>query len=326
MNHDSNFTSQLTPLLWAPVDVRSAMQKSGFQLVPCNYYSNVPSIDDIEQSFEYTSKVSNQAPYLATLNADDSLLASWLGRMDSFAHEFDRPQDDDEGAPAGYFWNNSQFGHSDAMAYYCILRTIKPNKILEIGCGFSTLIAHEAILKNTDFTKTSNHITCIEPYPRPFIETMASNGKIDLQKRTAQSLSADWINSYLSDGDVLFIDSTHTVKSGSDCMHLYLRVLPFITKRLYIHVHDIFLPFGMPKAWALDSQIFWTEQHLLLALITGRHNVSFIFGSTYHEHFTRSKLDNFMRGRAASGGGSFWMFWNGCLIEKRSLDPLSMPP
>jgi hypothetical protein len=234
--------------------------------------------------------------------------------MDPFAHEFDRPQDDNENAPSSYFWNNTQFSHSDAMAYYCMLRTIKPNKVLEIGCGFSTLIAHEAIAQNFSSKQTGAHITCIEPYPRPFMAPMAAAGRIDLIQRTAQSLTPEWVNSQLSDGDVLFIDSTHTVKSGSDCMHLYLRVLPFIKKRVYIHVHDIFLPFGMPKAWALDNQIFWTEQHLLLALIAGRPNVRFIFGSTYHEHFTRSKLDSFMRGRAASGGGSFWLEWNGSLL------------
>lgn len=304
----------LTSSLWASIDSRRAMQKYGFQIIPCNYYSNTPSIEDIEQSFEYRSIDPQQAPYLATLNANDIVLGQWLERMDPFAHEFDRPKADDEDCPKGYFWNNTQFSHSDAMAYYCMLRTIKPNKVLEIGCGFSTLIAHEAIAKNICTERTNAHITCIEPYPRPFMAPMAAAGKIELVQRTAQSLTPEWVNSHLSDGDVLFIDSTHTVKSGSDCMHLYLRVLPFIEKKIYIHVHDIFLPFGMPKSWALDNQIFWTEQHLLLALIAGRPNVGFIFGSTYHEHFTRSKLDSFMRGQAASGGGSFWLEWNGSLM------------
>jgi hypothetical protein len=139
-------------------------------------------------------------------------------------------------------------------------------------------------------------------------------GRIELIERTAQSLSPEWLNDQLSDGDVLFIDSTHTVKTGSDCMHIYLRLLPFIKKHVYVHVHDVFLPFGMPQAWARDHQIYWTEQHLLLALIAGRPQVKFIFGSTYHEHFNRAALDVFMRGRAASGGGSFWMEWNGALV------------
>jgi len=166
---------------------------------------------------------------------------------------------------------------------FALLRHIKPKNIIEIGSGFSTLVAIDAIAKND-----VGSITCIEPFPREFLE---KSNIIKLIKKPAQNISPEWLNSNLNDGDVLFIDSTHTVKTGSDCMHIYLRLLPKIKRDIYVHVHDIFLPFGVPEKWLLDQHIYWTEQHLLLALLLDNNKTSFLFGSSYHSWKNPELLD-----------------------------------
>lgn len=101
------------------------------------------------------------------------------------------------------------------MAYYCFIRKFRPHTVLEIGSGFSTLIAIEAVRKNG-----TGQVICIEPYPRPFLE---KHTDIQLRKQKAQDLSAAVLDGLLQDGDIFFIDSTHTVKTGSDCLHIYSR-------------------------------------------------------------------------------------------------------
>jgi hypothetical protein len=185
------------------------------------------------------------------------------------------------------------------MAYFAFLRMLKPRRVVEIGSGFSTLAAKQALDLNG-----RGEVVCVEPYPRPFLQDLAN---LTLKQIKAQDLTADELDGMLEDGDVLFIDSTHTVKTGSDCLHIYLRLLPKLTKSIYVHIHDIFLPFGMPQQWALDLHIYWTEQYLVLAWLQENARAALLYGSCYHEHFNAELLRSFMYGRWPAGGSSLWL-------------------
>jgi len=290
----------LPRVVWSDRSVREKIQRYGVNIIPVNFYSNTPSIEDIRNSYEYRE---TRAPCLSESLFDDALLARMLNELTRYSTEFDPDTDGDEQGCERFFWKNSQFSFCDAMSYYCFVRTLKPKTIVEIGSGFSTLVAIEAIAKNQ-----AGSIICIEPFPRPFLE---SNKNILLRREQAQDLSADSLNQLLQDGDVLFIDSTHTVKTGSDCLHIYLRLLPQIKRNIFVHVHDVFLPFGLPIDWLLDNQIFWTEQYLLLALLTDNPKAKVLYGSAYHHAFNKEALDRMMGGRFASGGASFWFEYRG---------------
>jgi hypothetical protein len=294
----------LQRLLWADSQTRSKLQEYGVSLVPTDFYSNVPSLKEIEESYEYTSA---DPPYLLDSVFQKEFLVEVLSKLSAFAVEFNPPKIGDEENCTSFFWDNSQFSFSDAMSYYCFVRLTKPRTVLEIGSGFSTLVALEAVRKN-GFGK----IVCVEPYPRAFLER---NKDLEMRRQKAQELSAADVNEILGDGDVLFIDSTHTVKTGSDCLHLYLRLLPQVRKRILVHVHDVFLPLGLPKQWLVERQLYWTEQYLVLALLIGNPKAKMMYGSSYHHLKNRSLLDEFMKGRYPSGGGSFWFEYDGSLKE-----------
>lgn len=185
-----------------------------------------------------------------------------------------------------------------SMAYYCVLRHLKPNHVLEVGSGFSTLVALRALEKNG-----SGKLSCIEPFPRPWLTALQD--RLTLHVNLVQSLEADFFNENLRSGDVFFIDSTHTVKAGSDCLHLYLRILPGILSDVTIHVHDILLPFPLDRSQAMKHN-YWTEQYLLYAYLLDNPRTKVLFGSRYHYRLNRPRLDAFMRDRWQSGGGSFW--------------------
>lgn len=291
----------LQQLLWAKQEERRVFEDAGVKVLPCNFYSSVPSIAEIENSFEYSSDLP---PY-----ADSSIFGlpetsrDLLELLTGYSSEFQPAEEGSEELPVGYFWGNSQFSYSDAMSYYALLRHLKPNRVIEIGAGFSTLVALDAISKNG-----MGEIICVEPFPKAFLE---QSDKIILEKVSAQELTVEWLNRKLNDGDFLFIDSTHTVKTGSDCLHIYLRLLPYLKRDIYVHVHDVFLPYGLPKNWLMDHHIYWTEQYLLLALLLDNPKVEFLFGSRYHQWANEELLRKFMHGRATPRGGSFWFRYVG---------------
>jgi hypothetical protein len=290
-------------LIWSSIDDRARLQEHGLNIIPSNYYSTVPSIAEIDGSFEY---LEPRAPYLDCGIFNNDELRNRLFELIPYAHEFTPDELGDEDLCNSFFWGNSQFSHSDGMAYYSFIRQIQPNTIVEIGAGFSSLIAMEAISKNG-----TGKLICIEPFPRPFITSLSDGGGLNLEKKCAQDITSEMLNDALCDGDILFIDSTHAVKTGSDVLHIFLRLIPRIRKKIYIHVHDIFLPFGMPKNWLIDHQIYWTEQYLLLAFLIDNPRIRVLFGSNYHKHFNSDLLNRFMHGRSAAGGGSFWFEYDG---------------
>jgi hypothetical protein len=285
--------------LWGGLESRRAVQEQGYNLVPTDFYSNTPSIADIESSFEYADPELRVPPY--DLGLDDAAMQAELQSLMPHAAEFTPPTADP--GDGGYFWDNGLFGASDAMAYYCYLRKLKPRTVLEIGSGFSSLAALAGLKANG-----SGRLVCIEPYPRDFLKGRAD---ITLVQEPAQRLKAEYFNDILADGDVLFIDSTHTVKTGSDCLHIYLRLLPKLRRRLHVHVHDIYLPFGMPKNDLLERQIHWTEQYLLLAFLLDNPKARVLYGSRYHAWCNPQMLELFMAGKAPIGGGSFWFEYRG---------------
>ncbi len=281
---------------FAGPEVQRYLQDGGVIIEPARFYSPIPLLAEIEEAFEYRE----DSPFSGNGFFDLTVLEGNLRELSFFSKEFDPPIGGDRAQPAGYFWGNGMFSYSDAMSDYSMIRKTKPETIIEVGSGFSTLVAREALSVNG-----KGRLVCVEPFPRPWLRAMTD---LELIEAPAQALEAGFYNDRLMDGDVLFIDSTHSVKIGSDCLHLYLRVLPQIDYSIYVHVHDVFLPYGMPKNWAIDKHIYWTEQYLLLAYLIENERCAFVFGSHLAQRRSPKLLDEFMHGRYPGGGGSFWMY------------------
>jgi hypothetical protein len=289
----ARLAEEVRGLMWNP-DARRIFNEAGVHLTRATFYSSIPSLDEIERSFEYTG---DGRPYLDTEVFDAEAMRGFLAELQPFADEFEAPQTGDLKNPDGFFWKNPAFSFSDALSYWSILRMTEPEVVLEVGSGFSTLVARAALERNG-----SGRLVCVEPYPKPWL---AKTGA-EVIDRPVQDLPLDFFEDLLPSGSVFFIDSTHTVKSGSDCLHLYLRILPKLRRQMYLHAHDIFLPAGYPKDWLTAQDIHWTEQYLLLALLEGNPDFRVLFGSNYHRLENPELLDRFMGGKAPGGGGSLW--------------------
>lgn len=290
----------LQRLVFSDKENREKLQKMSVNVLPCDFYSSTPSIEEIENSFEYASE---EPPYFNPQIFDKKRFQKTLESLIEFSKEFNPPKDGDEENCQKFFWKNTQFSSCDAMAYYCFIRQIQPSNIVEIGSGFSTLVALEAIEMNG-----AGSVHCVEPFPRNFLK---NNKRVNLNCVKVQELEVEFFNDILQDGDILFIDSTHTVKSGSDCLHIYLRLLPEIRKNIYVHVHDVFLPYGMPEKWLAEQQIFWTEQYLLLAFLIDNPKASLLYASNFNANNYYWLIKKFMNRKSTPGGSSVWFSYNG---------------
>ena len=155
------------------------------------------------------------------------------------------------------------FSALDAAVYYATVRTIKPKRIIEIGSGYSTQIACLALQKNR-MESDAGEMTCIEPYPPPWLH--GSGMAIEILAQGVETVDLDRFRN-LKAGDILFIDSSHTVKFASDVLKEFLEILPELEPGVVVHVHDIFFPADYPPDWLRIERRAWNEQYLLEAFL-----------------------------------------------------------
>lgn len=167
-----------------------------------------------------------------------------------------------------YYFNNTAFGVGDGEFLYNLIRLKKPKRIAEIGSGFSTLAAIEAIKANRmeDPKYLCEHI-CIEPYEMPWLEKAPV---MVIRQRVEEVDPA--LFSALENDDILFIDSSHMIRPQGDVLVEYLEILPILKKGVIVHIHDIFSPRDYPANWVIDEVRFWNEQYLLEAFLTDNGN------------------------------------------------------
>jgi len=283
-------------VLWSDAETRRKIQDQKVNIVPANFYSDIPLVEDIDQSFEYRNageEVYNSGIF------NRGKLEDFLKILFEYSAEFNPSVEKNNRYPDAFYWRNPAFSYSDAMAYYCVIRHFKPNHILEIGSGFSTLVANEALRKNG-----TGSLTLIEPYPMKFLRTLDCVDSVI--ESFVQDIPVSDLVDMIDNSDVWFIDSTHTVKIGSDCLYLYLLVMPRVSEDIIIHSHDIYLPFGFPPNQALEKHIYWTEQYLLYAYMLDNPRLDVLFSSAYSHEKLKEPLDCFMRGKYPAGGASIW--------------------
>jgi hypothetical protein len=150
-------------------------------------------------------------------------------------------------------WDQDWFPRLDAAAAYAMVRGLRPRRIVEVGCGHSTRFMARAVADGGLPTR----ITAIDPQPRASLAGL----DIDWIQAPVQRVAAF---PPLGPGDILFIDSSHQLKPGSDVEFLLSAVLPLLAPGVRVHFHDIFLPDDYPAAWQWRR---YNEQAAVASLI-----------------------------------------------------------
>jgi len=203
----------------------------------------------------------------------------------------------------GYFYGNDQFPALDAEFLHTMLCHLAPKTIIGVGSGFSSLITAHV---NQHILGGALNFTCIEPYPRKFL-TDGVPGITRLVQKKVEAVELEFFDS-LHAGDILFIDSSHVSKTGSDVNYLFFEVLPRLCMGVYVHIHDIFLPDKYPEAWVIDQGRNWNEQYLLRAFLQYNADWEVVWAAHFMgTRYTEAVQDVFPHYPEVGGGGSFWV-------------------
>jgi predicted O-methyltransferase YrrM len=232
-------------------------QRVGVDVLPRHFYSEIPSIRALKNDRRW------QRPYslagVAGTDIDEQLdwlrttcppeLAATLPGLGLYEYAAK------ENGAVG-------FGPIETDLLYCFVRTHQPGRMMQIGAGASTSI----VLRAARDAGVAIDLTCVDPFPTEYLRRLRASGDITLRDVPVQDLATSEFQA-LGPGDVLFIDSTHTVSPGSDVNYLILEVLPRLAKGVLVHVHDVTMPYDyMPSVLSRDL-FFWSESVLLHAYL-----------------------------------------------------------
>lgn len=156
------------------------------------------------------------------------------------------------------------YGPVEAAVLYAFVTQWQPKKIVQVGAGVSTSV----ILRAAREQGSNIAITCVDPFPNDYLHKLADDGDVRLLAQPAQIVDMQELVTCES-GDLLFVDSTHTVQPGSDVNRLVLEVLPQLNTGVFVHFHDITWPYDYPRDLLADRFFFWEESTLLHAFLVG---------------------------------------------------------
>jgi hypothetical protein len=173
----------------------------------------------------------------------------------------------------------------DAAVLYAMVRATKPRRVVEVGSGCSTKVIAASLQRNAVADGRSAQFLSIDPHVVP-----ALAGSLDPVVRfehrnepLQQENPATW--SSLEAGDVLFIDSSHVFKAGSDVEFEFVTIYPALPAGVLVHLHDIFLPVDYPLYWNLHRSRFWNEQQFLAVMLDNSDRYEVVAAlAALHDH------------------------------------------
>jgi predicted O-methyltransferase YrrM len=238
-----------------------------------HYYSPIPSSEDILGYRKSREPIPLELPDIK-LNKE-----SQFQRLQEYQRFYDElPFSAKQSPDCRYYYDQDWFCYADAIFLYSFLRQTKPKRIVEVGSGFSSAVILDTLER---FLPQQTEVTFIEPYPDRLMSILKDHDKDKnrILNTRVQEVPVEILTS-LGSGDLLFIDSSHVVKCGSDVSFLVFNILPRLSSGVFVHFHDVFYPFEYPPEW-LTAGRYWNEDYFLRAFLAYNSEWSIYFFNTY---------------------------------------------
>jgi predicted O-methyltransferase YrrM len=264
-----------------------------------HYYSPLPNIDEVLRDFPrlYPAVPSRELPGIALNDAEQ--LAT-LARISPFM--VDAPFGDQKQPGLRYYYQNSFFSYTDALFLYGMMRHLQPRRIIEVGSGFSSAVMLDT---NERFLDNRTELMFVEPYPDALKRAVNPTDRIELRQQRLQDVDIALFDT-LEANDILFIDSTHVAKIGSDVNYYLFDVFPRLKPGVMIHIHDVYYPFEYPQFCILKG-MFWNECYMLRAFLTHSTAYEIVLFSHYLALFHLAALQALHPLCVKNIGGNLWL-------------------
>jgi len=261
-------------------DLITKMNKAQGSFDMGHYHSTLPDIDEIEEKKDI---IFNKNKRIWEIDFNDQAQLELLRKITlhykELPYDLKNNQIKVNHSDLRYRPQKAWYRYSDVIFLFGMLMENKPNQIIEIGSGYSSAIMLDV---NNLFLNNESKLTFIEPNPERLYTLINDKDiqNVSIYKEKVQDVDIN-IFKKLNKNDILFIDSSHVCKIGSDLNHLLFEILPLLNSGVIIHFHDVFYPFEMPEKWVLEYKWFWNENYLLRAFLANNSNYSMIAFNSY---------------------------------------------
>lgn len=204
-----------------------------------------------------------------------------------------------------YYFHNDFYCYADAYFLYALMRELRPQRIVEVGSGFSSAVMLDT---NEHFLQRQASLTFIEPNPERLHAQIRPTdaSQVTIIQDFVQNVPME-VFTNLQKNDILFIDSSHVGKIGSDVLYELFTILPLLQEGVVIHFHDIFYPFEYPRTWLEQEGRAWNEAYFLRAFLQYNETFEIIL----FNHYLGTKHGNMLSKNtplcAENTGGSLWL-------------------
>jgi len=248
-------------------------EKLGFHITRNHFYEPIPDTRTLKDQLWLRQS------QLVGIDINEQKQIEMINQFLRFKNEYDNSPKNRTSKAWQFYANNPNFGPVDAEVLYCIIRHFQPKKIIEIGCGYSTYLSAEAILKNEEESGFRAELIAVDPHPNRVMKS----GFPGLSRIITKKIEDVDLEEYkaLKENDILFIDSSHVLKIGNDVHQEYLEILLRLNKGVIVHIHDIFYPSEYPKMWVLKMRRFWNEQYLAQAFLAFNNAFEVLWCGSY---------------------------------------------
>ncbi len=269
-----------------------------------HFYSPFADVDSLMARFDAVYGTSMVDLPAIDLRIDQQ--KSLLAELDPFASSLSLCSTEEEAELAGFrYWSeNPAYGDTDARFLTSMLQHFRPKRLIELGCGYSSAATLDA---RDRFLDSSLEITFVDPYPQ-LLESLirdTDRSTVEVMSVGTQDVDLDVVRQ-LDDGDILFIDSTHVSKAGSDVNRIFFEILPALRPGVIIHLHDMFPRFEYPPAW-VEERRAWTEQYVLRAFLQYNDSFEVLLWPGLLWALDPVGSRGALPGDAHEPGGAFWM-------------------
>ncbi len=287
-------------VLTAQIAAQASMLEQFGDLVfpPGHFCSPLPSLEEVRSRSKQIFHAQDQLLEIDTEADSQMELVRSLSRFAKEAMIPDHPDNDHR-----YYFENDWLAYGDGIVLHSILRFLQPSRIVEIGSGFSS-----ALILDTNERDLGGSMRCtfIEPFPDRLSELLRDSDfeRAEIITTPLQDVDLDLLCS-LRANDVLFIDSSHVSKIGSDVNLLIFQVLPALQKGVFVHFHDIFYPFEYPESWVYQGR-GWNEAYILRAYLQANRGYRIRLWNSYLARFLRTEVAAELPHWNHDPGGSLW--------------------
>lgn len=267
-------------------------------LVVANYYSPIPDKASVSRALGGRSAMKG-------IDMNETAQVELLSELSgAYKEEYEAFPTAPAASADQYYTSNQNYKALDAAILYSLVRKLKPRNIIEIGSGDSTRLISGAVRAN-EAEGDACRYEAIDPFPCDYVR----GGLAGLSRLRVEKIEDVPLEDFerLGAGDILFIDSSHVLKTGGDVEYEYLELLPRLGGGVYVHIHDIYLPMEYPAEY-FDRGYYLTEQYLLQAFLAFNERFEVVWGS----HFMHVEHPDLLREAVSAYGTDTWLtcsFW-----------------